>query len=412
MGASFAASRPYGVGHRMPIQHTRSILRAALMGALDQVPTRPDPIFGLAVPTLCPDVPADVLDPRCTWLDPQAYDAQARRLADLFAANIRKFGDAVPDDVRKAGPARQVKNSCCCAGISTELRTVGRFMLLGLLLAYLFAFAQQSLAMFQGETQSDVSRTDKSADTIQALQKTTQNTVATVMSIPVENIGNFNMGPYDRNQDVVFVKPLIPIQLSENWRLILRTLQPVRWQPYVSRNRGGEFGLGDMNPTFFLSPRSRGMLAWGVGPTFLLPTATDRTLGQGKFSVGPEFALFVQPGHWTFGTLISNVWSVAGSSGHPNVNQMQFQYFITYCLKRGWDLETSPIVAANWKGRTGNVWTVPFGGGVGKIVHFGSRPAKLSAQLYRTAVSPSGAAPWSMRVQTEFLFPKRKQQEN
>jgi phosphoenolpyruvate carboxykinase (ATP) len=95
---------PYGVGHRMPIQHTRSIVRAALMGALDRVPTRPDPILGLAVPTVCPDVPADVLDPRCTWLDPQAYDAQARRLADLFAANIRKLGDAVPDDVRMAGP--------------------------------------------------------------------------------------------------------------------------------------------------------------------------------------------------------------------------------------------------------------------------------------------------------------------
>jgi hypothetical protein len=94
------------------------------------------------------------------------------------------------------------------------------------------------------------------------------------------------------------------------------------------------------------------------------------------------------------------------------MNQMQLQYFITHFLKKGWDLETSPIVTANWKGRTGNVWTVPFGGGVGKIVHFGSRPAKLSAQLYRTAVCPSGAAPWSMRLQTEFLFPKRKQQEN
>jgi hypothetical protein len=231
------------------------------------------------------------------------------------------------------------------------------------------------------------------------------------MSVPIENKTNFNMGPYNHNQNIVAIKPLIPMRLSKDWRLVARIIQPIQWQPYLKRNGGGEFGLGDMNPTFFLSPAKWGTLTWGAGPTFIIPTATNRILGQGKFSIGPEVAVFVQPGHWTYGILISNVWSVAGSGGRPNVNQMQLQYFLSYRLKKGWDIETSPSISANWKASTGNVWTVPFGGGLGKIVHFGSRPTKLSAQFYPNAVRPSGAPSWSMRFQTEFLFPKRKTEQ-
>ncbi len=95
---------PYGIGHRISIDHTRAIVRAALDGALEQVQTRPDPIFGIGVPTSCPGVPTDVLDPRLTWSDPKAYDAQARRLAVLFDGNLQKFGDSIPDEVRAAGP--------------------------------------------------------------------------------------------------------------------------------------------------------------------------------------------------------------------------------------------------------------------------------------------------------------------
>ena len=95
---------PYGVGHRMPIEHTRAMVHAALVGALEQVPTKPDRIFGLSVPTSCPDVPTDILNPRSTWSDPKAYDSQADLLAGLFAANLGNFGDAISNDVRAAGP--------------------------------------------------------------------------------------------------------------------------------------------------------------------------------------------------------------------------------------------------------------------------------------------------------------------
>jgi phosphoenolpyruvate carboxykinase (ATP) len=95
---------PYGTGERMNINHTRSMVRAALSGALDDVPTATDPTFGLEVPTACPDVPAEVLQPRATWADGDAYDRQAAALATMFAENFAAYADGVPESVRDAGP--------------------------------------------------------------------------------------------------------------------------------------------------------------------------------------------------------------------------------------------------------------------------------------------------------------------
>ena len=95
---------PYGVGTRMKIAHTRAMIRAALSGALDNVPYETDTTFNLSVPQACPGVPGEVLRPRNTWRDQLAYDEQARRLAKMFTDNFRAFeADATPDVVA-AGP--------------------------------------------------------------------------------------------------------------------------------------------------------------------------------------------------------------------------------------------------------------------------------------------------------------------
>jgi phosphoenolpyruvate carboxykinase (ATP) len=95
---------PYGTGERMNINHTRAMVRAALSGALDDVPTVTDPIFGVEVPTACPDVPDEVLQPRSTWNDPAAYDHQAAALARMFVENFAAYADGVPESVRAAAP--------------------------------------------------------------------------------------------------------------------------------------------------------------------------------------------------------------------------------------------------------------------------------------------------------------------
>jgi phosphoenolpyruvate carboxykinase (ATP) len=95
---------PYGTGERMSIDHTRNMVRAALSGALADVPYEVDQIFGVEVPTSVPGVPPEVLRPRDTWADPDAYDAKARELASMFVENFAAYSDGVSESVRAAGP--------------------------------------------------------------------------------------------------------------------------------------------------------------------------------------------------------------------------------------------------------------------------------------------------------------------
>jgi len=96
---------PYGTGSRMKIAHTRAMINAALNGQLDGVEYVDDPNFGIAVPTSCPNVPAEVLIPRNTWSDGSVYDAQAKKLAGMFVENFKQFANEVPDEVKAASPS-------------------------------------------------------------------------------------------------------------------------------------------------------------------------------------------------------------------------------------------------------------------------------------------------------------------
>lgn len=260
------------------------------------------------------------------------------------------------------------------------------------------------------------------------LAKAVQNPVASLISVPVQNNSNFGIGPWDRTQNVLNIQPVIPIRASENWNLIIRWIAPIisqpapgtanlevygidentpaYWAAQAVQQNASVFGFGDMTPTFFLSPAKPGKLIWGAGPVFVLPTATSKVLGQGKLSMGPSFVALLQPGAWTLGALVNNAWSVAGSSDRSSVNQMTLQYFVNYNLQKGWYLSVSPIITANWRASSGNVWTVPFGGGVGRVMRLGFQPVNITAQFYGNAAYPTGGSPWSMRLQIAFLFPK------
>ena len=93
---------PYGVGERMKIYHTRAMLKAAINGDLDGVEFVKDAFFGLSIPTSCPGVPSEVLNPRNTWADTAAYDKQAAHLVNLFEENFKQFADSVDEAVRNA----------------------------------------------------------------------------------------------------------------------------------------------------------------------------------------------------------------------------------------------------------------------------------------------------------------------
>src|SRR4029077_7042030 len=145
-------------------------------------------------------------------------------------------------------------------------------------------------------TQVGTEETTAAATTTGSLQKAVQNPVSSLISVPIQNNSNFGVEPFDRTQDVLNIQPVIPVRMSDNWMLVMRIIQPIIWQPYPSQPTGGQYGFGDMNPTFFLSPAKPGKLIWGVGPALVIPTATDQILGQGKLSLGPSVVALAQPG--------------------------------------------------------------------------------------------------------------------
>jgi hypothetical protein len=250
------------------------------------------------------------------------------------------------------------------------------------------------------------------AENAEKLRKAAQNPVASLISVPIQENWNFNIGPADRTQNVLNIQPVIPLSLGKDWNLIVRWITPVIYQPVVVPQvsgpsiQSGVYGFGDMQPAFFLSP-AKSKVIWGVGPQLLLPTATDTgILGQGKFGMGPTAVVLVQPGKWTFGFLVNNVWSVAGHSDLPEVNQFLLQYFVNYNLKKGWYLTWQPTLTANWEATNGGRWVVPLGGGIGRIMKLGPQPVNVGLQFYGNAVHPPDGSPWSLRLQIAFLFPK------
>ena len=245
------------------------------------------------------------------------------------------------------------------------------------------------------------------------LRKEAQNPVASLISVPIQENFNFNIQPNSRVQNVLNIQPVIPIKLDDNWNLIARLITPIVYQPVnVPQASGpavqnGYYGLGDMQPGFFVSP-ARGKVIWGVGPQFLLPTATNTgILGQGKLGIGPTAVVLVQPGQWTLGFLVNNVWSVAGHPALPSVNSFLLQYFINYNLNKGWYLTWQPTITANWEMTNGGRWVVPVGGGIGRIMKLGFQPANVGLQFYGNVVHPPGASNWTLRCSVTFLYPKK-----
>jgi len=205
---------------------------------------------------------------------------------------------------------------------------------------------------------------------------------------------------------VLNFQPVIPITLNEDWNLITRTILPTINMPSPAPGVRSAFGLGDLNPTLFLSPAKPGKLIWGVGPTFTFPTATDPMLGSGKWSAGPAAVVLTIQGHWVAGVLANNQWSFAGW-GSQNVNQMLIQPFVNYNLPKGWYLTTAPIITANWEASTNDRWTVPIGAGVGRIVKLGRLPVNVQLSAYYNVVTPDNfGADWQLRFQIQFLLPK------
>jgi hypothetical protein len=244
------------------------------------------------------------------------------------------------------------------------------------------------------------------------LRAAVQNPVGAMYSLPFKF--NFDYGAPNGEASFLNIQPVIPITVGD-WNLINRIIIPlidtpgqVTGTPEIPNPPPGDgaSGLGDINYSLFFSPAKPKKAIWGIGPSLMMPTASDDQLGSEKWSAGPTGVVLFQPNWGTIGGLVRQLWSFEGEDNRSDVNQTLIEPFVNYNLEKGWYLITDMVITANWYADSENRWTVPLGGGVGKLLKIGSQAINVRTEAYYNVVKPDSAPDWQWGFTVQFLFPK------
>jgi hypothetical protein len=239
------------------------------------------------------------------------------------------------------------------------------------------------------------------------LAKIAQNPVGNLISVPIQENLYLHTGPLESNYNVVNIQPVIPISVNDDWNIITRTILPIVSLPAFAPSQSRTNGIGDTQESVFLSPAKPGSLIWGVGAITQLPTHSDPLLGNNNVGFGPTFVvLHLAPKDpWVYGFLVNNVWS-SNNSTAPSYNNGLLQPFLNFNFEGGTYLTTAPIITVNWQAKGSQQWSVPMGGGVGKLFKIGRLPINTQIGGYYFVVRPDYAPNWQIRAQVQFMFPK------
>lgn len=245
------------------------------------------------------------------------------------------------------------------------------------------------------------------AESKEELAKQAQNPLAKVISLPFQDNLYLNVGPEeDQTANVLNIQPVIPVGLNEDWNLITRTVIPVISEPGFIPNQERVNGIGDIQFSAVLSPVKSSGFIWGVGPVIQLPSHSNQRLGNDRWGIGPGIvALSMEKGSpWVYGALVNNIWSV-GSGDDPSYNKFMLQPFVNYNFEDGLYLVSSPIITADWKADSSDRWTVPLGGGIGKVFHLGRLPVNTQFQAFYNVETPDAGGDWTLRFQLQVFLP-------
>jgi hypothetical protein len=241
------------------------------------------------------------------------------------------------------------------------------------------------------------------------LAKLAQNPVGNLISVPFQNNSNLNFGPEGGTQNILNIQPVIPIEIDKDWNIITRTILPIVWMPALSPDIGSKNGTGNIEFSALLSPANPGQWIWGAGPILQLPTNSSAELGNKNWGFGPEFVVLhlEHDDPWVYGAIVNNIWSLTSNKQGGSYSSGLIQPFANYNVPDGDGLyfTSSPILTVDWNAN-GQRWTVPLGGGVGKIFHIGKLPVNTQISAYYNVVKPDFGANWQIRAQVQLMFPK------
>ena len=276
-----------------------------------------------------------------------------------------------------------------------------------LLLSQTDAFAAATPKVNANGTATEEStETEAGGDQAAELAKQLQNPVASLISVPFQNNFDFNLGPNDDGfKYTLNFQPVIPVSLSQDYNLIIRTIVPIISQEDVIPGTS-QSGLGDIVQSFFFSPKKPvGGLILGFGPVFLYPSATDSLLGSEQWGAGPTGLVLKQTGGWTYGLLFNHIWSYTGESGRNYVDSTFLQPFISYTTKTKTTFGLNTESTYDWHN---SQWTVPINLSISQLIKIGKMPVSLGLGVKYYADAPEGGPDWGVRFIVTPLFPTAK----
>jgi hypothetical protein len=251
------------------------------------------------------------------------------------------------------------------------------------------------------------------------INKKLTNPVSDLLSISFER-NNYRIdtgipGKGDYWKPNLLFQPVMPVALTSNWNLITRPVIPLfTSQPHPNPKDPTEVerttGFGDITLMEMFSPSPKLVGNWllGLGPTFIFPTASTDWTGQGKWQVGPAAIVGYLSKKWILGAFVQNCTSFGGSGNRQDINQMDLQPIAAYFLPDGWSIGYSGNILANWKADSaGDVWTVPLGLSVAKVLKLGKLPVKIAlAGQYMVHHPDFGGQEWNIQLNVTPVLPK------
>ncbi|WP_217695082.1 hypothetical protein [Marinobacterium stanieri] len=239
------------------------------------------------------------------------------------------------------------------------------------------------------------------------LAKQLANPVSNLISVPIQVNMDFGGGADgDGYKSVTNIQPVIPISINDDWNLISRTILPLSYQKDYTYDGGwSQSGTGDVVQSLFLSPRETGEsgLIWGLGPAFLLPTASNDSLGSEKWAAGPTGAALVQRGPWTYGVLANHLESFAGEDNRSDVSATFVQPFVNYGAGGGLSYALNLEATYDWEH---DQESVPMNLMATKVTKLGDQMVSYGGGLRAYLAGPDSAPDWGVRFVFTLLFPK------
>jgi hypothetical protein len=245
------------------------------------------------------------------------------------------------------------------------------------------------------------SSTEEGEESASELNRKLTNPVSDIWSIS-NQFNNFELNNGQWNNNWNF-QPVMPVSLTKDLNLITRPVMPF-YNIVPHETSPNEFardaGLGDLTLLELLSPANSGNWVLGAGPTAIFPTATSHFTGQGKWQLGPSVVVGYLTKQYFIGVFPQQWWSVGGEHGRPDTNQMNLQPIATIFFGEGWSFGYSGNILADWTAPSPDVWTVPIGLGLGKVVKFGRLPVKIQLAVQYMPVHPRiSGQEWNVQVQ-------------